>query len=158
MSEEAGGGNLNQLNHNNWLFWLGLKRAAEVSLARRNHLQKRVDTSWDPASRWANLGKWQLTIFPLPSQRSKASLRGRKHGSAVSVYSFDCPTESRFLLKIHFCNHFRLKWRTFLCPWLAKCQQKWHKISSLVIGLTMKFHRKKKWGNSFRTGRLVSSP
>ena len=46
-------------------------------------------------------------------------------------------------------------------PWQENVSRNDRKISlPLVIGLTMKFHRKKKWGGEipFRTGRLVSFP
>lgn len=46
--------------------------------------RKEANTPWDPMKSWANLGKRQLTIFPLPSQRSKASNIGRKH--TVSLF------------------------------------------------------------------------
>ena len=83
-----------------------------------------------------------------------SEIKGQPHGKKTQFccfcpQAFDCPTESRLLLKIYFCNHFRLKWRIFLCPWQENVSRNDIKTSlPLVIGLTMKFHRKKKkkWG------------
>lgn len=108
---------------------------------------------------WANLGKWPLTIFPLPSQTSKASHIGRKtYSSVVSVPSHLAALQNLGSFFIYLCNHFRLKWRVFLCPWQENVSRKDIKISFLPPSLhTHKIHhevsQKKIGGNSLLNGR-----
>lgn len=88
---------------------------------------------------------------------------GKKtYGSAVSVPTRLAARQKLGSFFIHLCNHFRLKWRVFLCPWQENVSRKDRKISFLPSSTLAhwthhKVSRKKKLGEiPFRMTRLVS--